>query len=138
MHLKAATTYHKGGVRAQFGIIEAGNLCRNGIHGLPRVQLLRVWVHLKRNFYWESTICVAIRDGVFSRPEICTTNSIMSFEKKVGMNFLVLAGWLLAWSVNCARNDSTVPSNISLHCRYKDTNPMFSSPVPFGYKQSFQ
>jgi hypothetical protein len=87
INLKAATTYHKGGVCAQFGIIEAGNLCRNGIHGLPRVQLLRVWVHLKRNFYWESTICVAIRDGVFSRPEICKTRFINVLGKESGHEY---------------------------------------------------
>jgi hypothetical protein len=110
MHLKAATTYHKGGVCAQFGIIEAGNLCRNGIHGLPRVQLLRVWVHLKRNFYWESTICVAIRDGVFSRPEFLLPIAVMLFEKKLGI-FSGARRVVACLDCELCSKDSTVPSN---------------------------
>jgi hypothetical protein len=86
--------------------------------GTLEAKLLLGEYHLRRNKRWRLLATRVLHYLLAS----------MYFEKKVGMNILVLAGWLLAWSVNCARNDSTVPSNSSLHCRYKDTNPMFSSP----------
>jgi hypothetical protein len=86
--------------------------------GTLEAKLLLGEYHLRRNKRWR---LLATR--------VLLPIAVMLFlEKKLRTNFLVLAGWLLAWTVNCARIDSTVPSNISLHCRYKDTNPMFSSP----------